>query len=76
MTLFDTLGWIAMALNVWGNLSLTNKNKIGWIIRLVCNAAFIVYSIPLGAWALLANHVIFAIINIHGWRKWSKENKI
>ena len=70
---FETFGWLAMGLNVWGNLALTSYNRTGWIVRLVSNAAWIVYSIWAGAWPLLANHVVFAVINCIGWSRWSAE---
>lgn len=69
----EILGWVALALNIWGNLALTKKGIRGWIIRLACNACWIPYSIYTGAWALLANHATFAVINIYGWYKWSHE---
>ena len=74
MTWLEVFGWVATGLNVWGNLSLTNKNASGWVIRLIANAAWIIYSIAIGGWALLANHIIFAVINIFGYYKWTKEN--
>ena len=35
---WQALGWLALALNVWGNLALTAKGRSGWIVRLACNA--------------------------------------
>ena len=69
--LWQALGWLAFALNVWGNLELTGKTRRGWLVRLVCNACWMPYSIMTDAWPLLANHLLFALINVHGWRKWS-----
>lgn len=71
---WQLLGWLALALNVWGNLALTSKGVRGWIIRLACNACWIPYSINTEAWALLANHMLFAGINVYGWRKWNRES--
>src|SRR5687767_5480804 len=70
--LWQALGWVALALNVWGNLELTGKSTRGWIVRLACNACWLPYSAVTGAWALLANHALFALINVYGWRKWSR----
>lgn len=69
--LWQALGWVALALNVWGNLELTGKTTRGWIVRLACNGCWIPYAVATGAWALLANHLLFAAINVYGWRKWS-----
>lgn len=74
--MLELLGWVAFILNVWGNLLLTSKGVKGWVIRLVCNACWIPYSIYTGAWALLVNHAVFAVINIYGWYKWSKEQEV
>lgn len=70
--LWQALGWVALALNVWGNLALTGKGAVGWIIRLASNACWIAYSIDTSAWALLANHSLFTGINVYGWAKWRR----
>jgi hypothetical protein len=72
------LGWIelvgafAFALNVWGNLELTKVGNRGHIIRLAANACWLIYSPIVGAWALFANHAVFAAINILGYHRWKK----
>lgn len=66
------LGWLALALNVWGNLLLTSRGQSGWVVRLACNACWVPYSIATSAWALLANHLLFAGINVYGWQKWRR----
>ena len=71
---WQALGWLAFALNVWGNMMLTTKGVSGWIIRLACNVCWIPYSINTGAWALLANHALFMGINIYGWHKWTRQS--
>lgn len=73
-TLFEATGWIGLLLNIWGNWELTNVSARGWVIRLLCNAFYIVYCLHTGAWALLANHVVFAAINVRGWLKWTRQN--
>lgn len=72
MSLYELLGWVALILNVWGNLALAKKSTPGWIIRLVCNFAWIGYSIPFQTWPLLANHITFGFINVYGWLEWRK----
>ncbi len=66
------IGIVAFALNVWGNLELTKQTNRGHIIRLAANACWIVYSPLVGAWALLGNHVVFAGINVLGYRRWHR----
>lgn len=68
----DLFGWAAFGLNVWGNLALTSLSVKGWVIRLVSNAAWLIYSAYTGAWPLFWNHAVFTVINIVGWHKWSK----
>lgn len=73
----EMIGWLALALNLWGNLALTSMSRSGWLIRLGSNAAWIVYSPGVGAWPLFANHLTFAVVNVVGWVRWSKkENKL
>lgn len=73
---WDFLGWLAFALNVWGNLALTAKGASGWIIRLMCNICWLPYSVQTQAWALLGNHLLFMAINIYGWVKWAREAEV
>lgn len=74
--IWQAIGWLALALNVWGNLALTSKGRAGWIVRLVSNACWIVYSIDNSAWALLANHAVFSVINCYGWWKWKPRGTV
>lgn len=71
--LWNTLGWVAAVLNVWGNLALTTKGIRGWIIRIACNLCWMPYGVYTRAWALLANHLLFVGINCYGWWKWRRD---
>lgn len=71
----EILGWAAFLLNVWGNLAIGNNSAKGWIIRLVSNVAWLLYSGSVGAWPLFGNHLVFAGINIWGFMKWRKVSK-
>lgn len=66
------IGLLAFVLNVWGNLELTKVGNRGHVIRLVANAVWITYSITCGAWALTANHIVFAGINVLGYVRWRR----
>ena len=72
---WQALGWVALALNVWGNLALTAKGSARLVIRLASNACWIPYGIVTSAWALLANHLLFSLINAYGWWKWKRKRK-
>ena len=71
MDFYEAMGWIALCLNVLGNLDLANKSIRGWIIRLACNVTFILYSYDYAAWPLLVNHIIFMFVNVYGFYKWT-----
>lgn len=72
MTVFNIIGWVAFAFNVWGNLALTKQSNHGHVIRLCSNACWLVYAPATGAWALFVNHATFACINVLGWYRWRK----
>lgn len=71
-TAIEVLGWAAFALNLWGNELLGRKNTAGWPIRLVANAAWLLYSFGVFAWPLFVNHVVFSVSNARGWWKWTR----
>ncbi len=71
--IWQVLGWVAFALNVWGNLALTTKGLRGWLIRIGSNICWMPYGIATSAWALSANHLLFAGINVYGWMKWRRD---
>ena len=76
MTFYESMGWVALALNVWGNIALAKKSIPGWLIRLACNVAFVIYSAAFSIWPLLINHIIFAGVNIYGWFEWTKNTYV
>lgn len=75
LTWKQAIGAVAFILNVWGNLSLTKVSNKGHIIRLGSNAAWLIYSPLVGAWALFLNHTVFAGINILGYKRWKNLEK-
>lgn len=70
--IYQVIGLIAFALNVWGNWELTEATNRGHVIRLFSNAVWLVYSPLVGAWALTLNHAVFAGINVRGYRRWHR----
>jgi hypothetical protein len=71
--IWSALGWVAAVLNIWGNLALTTKGLRGWVIRIACNLCWMPYGIYTRAWALLANHLLFVVINAYGYWKWRRD---
>lgn len=73
ITWVEWVGVVAFITNVWGNWALAKLKSTGWIIRLVTNVLWIVYSAHTwGGWPLMLNHVAFFVLNIVGWIKWRK----
>jgi thiosulfate reductase cytochrome b subunit len=73
ITWAEWVGAAATITNIWGNLALANLRSRGWMIRLLTNVLFIVYSAHIwGGWPMMANHVTFFVINIVGWNRWRK----
>lgn len=67
----EWVGVLATVTNIWGNLALAKLETRGWVIRLLTNVLFIVYSAHVwGGWPIMLNHIAFFVINIVGWVKW------
>ncbi len=73
--MIEAIGWLALALNLWGNLALARKSTRGWIIRLACNVTWIIYSSVFEVWPLLVNHILFSGVNVYGFIQWRKPEK-
>ena len=73
--IIEAIGWLSLLLNIWGNLALVHKKKHGWPVRLATNVAWIVYSAGSATLPLMANHLVFAVINVVGWIKWHRAEK-
>ncbi|HEV3059667.1 MAG TPA: nicotinamide mononucleotide transporter [Vicinamibacterales bacterium] len=73
--LWEIFGWVAAILNVVGNITIATKSKVGWIIRIVVNVLWFPYGVYTKAWALIANHALFVVINAWGWWKWNRDEK-
>ncbi len=72
-----TLGYIAAALNVAGNLMLAKLNVWGWIVRLVVNVVWVAYAVQIeGGEPMAANHIAFFAINIYGFAYWRRQEKV
>lgn len=69
---FTIVGWLALALNVWGIWDLSRQNVRGWLVRLLCNLTWGIYAFGVGAWPLLANHAVFLVVNTIGWVRWAR----
>lgn len=68
----EWVGFLAVALNVGGNLLLTRKDARGWAVRLVCNVAQLAYAILIASMSLSVNALVFALINVVGVVRWRR----
>lgn len=69
----ELIGFLAFALNVWGNWALTDKRASGWWVRIGSNVAQLAYALVVFGPYLLTNAVVFGAINVRGIVKWKKE---
>jgi hypothetical protein len=70
--IIQIVGWLAFAVNLWGNELLVKKRTLGWPVRLAANAAWLLYSFGVFAWPLFINHIVFSVSNVHGWVRWRR----
>lgn len=76
ITWVELTGLLAFGLNVWGNMMLARLRTGGWIIRLLTNVVWVVYSLHTdGGWPLMLNHLVFFYINVDGWLAWRRAAK-
>lgn len=68
----EIVGLLAFALNVAGNLLLTNKKVGGWWIRIGSNVAQLAYAVLIVSPSLILNAATFAGINVFGIVKWKR----
>ena len=72
--MIETIGYFATALNIVGNLMLTNVNVWGWVVRLLVNVLYIMYAVQVDkGMPMVVNHVAFIAINITGWVRWRQK---
>ena len=72
--LWQVFGWVAIGLDICGNVLLGAKRQSGWLVWIVCNACWVPYAIASSSWAVLANHVVFGLFNVYGWYKWRRSS--
>jgi hypothetical protein len=73
ITWVEWVGCAAFVTNVWGNLMLARLKTGGWVVRLLTNVIWVIYSWHTnGGWPLMLNHLVFFYINVDGWIRWSR----
>lgn len=67
------MDWAAATCSLIGVFLMGRKLKVSWLIFLVSNALWITHCYIHGQWAQLSLNVVFVILNILGYRKWSRD---
>jgi hypothetical protein len=67
------MDWAASACSLLGVILTGKKLKICWLFFLLSNALWIAYCIPHRQWAQLSLNVVFIVLNVLGYRKWSRD---
>lgn len=71
--IFELVGLIGFAVNVWSNVLIARKTEAGWIWRLAANVLWLAYGIATLSVANIVSSITFAGINIYGLRRWRRE---
>ncbi|KKM72272.1 hypothetical protein LCGC14_1422200 [marine sediment metagenome] len=71
--MIEIVGFLAFALNVFGNLLLAWKRIEGWIVRIASIVLWGIYAYQIWSPSMIANAMTFFCINLYGWRKWADE---
>lgn len=73
VTWVEAIGFVAGALNVWGNLMLAQMRTAGWVVRLCTNLVWIWYAwYAANGLPVMVNHLLFLVVNVFGWVKWHR----
>lgn len=72
----EAIGFAGFTTNVAGNMLLTAKNPHGWWIRIISNALWLAYAGATSSLAVTANAIVFSVINVYGWWKWSRQVRL
>jgi len=76
MTMLNLISFLALVLSLAGNTLINFKKKIGFVVWISSNLAWIAVNF-LGTpnWSQIAMFVAYMALNIHGWISWTKNEK-
>ena len=69
------MDWIITSLSVAGTILNIYKNRWGWVLWMIANAAWVVIDLKKGIPAQAVCFAFFFITAVWGWFQWSKEAK-
>ena len=64
---------VAVLTTLIGALSMVYKKRIGWLVFLVGNIAWISIFIKTELYLLVLTQLIFVVVNTKGWFQWGKK---
>lgn len=64
-------GLVLDGVGLCGSWFLARMNRVGWIISLVAQALWLVYSVQTAQWGFLPGITMQTMINVKGYRTWS-----
>jgi len=67
------MDWFAAVFSLIGVYLTVKKHRVCWLVFLLSNALWITYCISNRQWAQLSLNVVFVILNVLGYRKWSRD---
>lgn len=68
---FYGLDWLAMTFTFFAIYTLGNKNRKGFFIMMLGNASWIIVAIRVDSLAMVLANLIFFILNVRGFLRWS-----
>ena len=73
MDTLDLFGHAGYILLLVGQLLITKKRKIGFLIRLVGELGWGVIGLALGMSSIVIWSLVFAVVEVVGWVRWRRE---
>lgn len=68
-------GLVLDGTGLFGSWLLSNKWKFGWIISLVAQVLWAIYSVQTKQWGFFPGIALQTVINVHGYNKWRRDEK-
>lgn len=76
ITVIKAISFLALMFSIFGNISVNNKKKIGFVLWIISNVFWILVNI-IDHWntAQVAMYVCYTVINIVGLIRWSEDER-
>ena len=67
------IDWVAMVFTFWAIYLIGNKNRTGFVIMILGNAAWVVVGVLTDSLAMIIANGAFIAVNARAWLKWTRE---